>query len=150
MKIHIRLLAVLGWALAAVMGARAADPLTTLNYKIVGSYLKVSPAGVAVPKGIAGSVMVEMANADGSTKQIDNTITQGAYVEAILRSPASPVKRLIGQVNAPLMLPALNVVGDYQLGLCAHCSNLRRVSRFSTFCGNVGKDLDGYYYSSGD
>lgn len=115
MKIHIRLLAVLGCALAAVIGARAAEPLTTLNYKIVGSYLKVSPAAVAVPKGIAGSVMVEMANADGSTKLIDNTITQGAYVEATLRSPSSPAKRLIAQVNAPLMLPALNVVGDYQL-----------------------------------
>ena len=77
-KIHIRLPAVLGCVMA-VMFARSADPLTTLNYKIVGSYLKVSPAAVSVPKGIAGSVMVEMANADGSAKQLDGSITQGAY-----------------------------------------------------------------------
>lgn len=116
MKNSIQLFAVFTW-IAAVFcaGAATPEPLTTLNYKVVGSYLKVSPAAVAVPKGIAGSVMVEMANADGSTKQIDNSITQGAYVEATLRSPATAARRLIGQVNAPLMLPSLNVVGDYQL-----------------------------------
>jgi hypothetical protein len=97
------------------MFARAAEPLTTLNYKIVGSYLKVSPAAVSVPKGIAGSVMIEMANADGSAKQLDNSITQGAYVEATLRGAAFPARRLISQVGAPMMLPVLNVVGEYQL-----------------------------------
>jgi hypothetical protein len=95
--------------------ASAQTPLTTLNYKIVGTYLRVSPAAVAVPKGIAGSVLVELANSDGTDKSPDNAITQGAYIEATLRGPSFPARRLIGEVNKPLLLPALNLVGDYQL-----------------------------------
>ena len=105
-------LAVLSCVFATALSRAAEAPLTTLNYKIVGSYLKVSPAAVAVPKGIAGSVMVEMANADGSTKQLDNTIIQGAYVEATLRAATFSARRIIAQVNSPLMLPVLNVVGE--------------------------------------
>src|ERR1051325_9789619 len=108
-------LAVLSCVFVASISNAAEAPLTTLNYKIVGSYLKVSPAAVVVPKGIAGSVMVEMANADGSTKSLDNAITQGAYVEATLRGATFSARRIIAQVNSPLMLPVMNVVGEYQL-----------------------------------
>jgi Bacterial Ig-like domain/Carboxypeptidase regulatory-like domain len=101
--------------LQAVCATKAQTPLTTLNYKIVGTYLKVSPAAVSVPKGIAGSVMVEIANSDGSDKKPDNAITDGSYIEATLRGPSFPARRLVGQVNAPLLLPSLNLVGDYQL-----------------------------------
>ena len=93
----------------------AAEVLTSLDYRIVGNYLKVSPSALAVPKGIAGSVMVELANADGSDKQPNNVLTEGAYVEATLRGPSFPARRLIGQVNQPLMLPAINLAGEYQL-----------------------------------
>src|SRR5215203_1680542 len=101
--------------LACCFQAAAQTPLATLNYKIVGTYLRVSPAAVAVPKGIAGSVLVELANSDGSDKSPDNAITQGAYIEATLRGPSFPTRRLIGEVNKPLLLPVLNLVGDYQL-----------------------------------
>ena len=97
--------------------SRAADetPLTTLNYKITGTYLKVSPGAIAVPKGIAGSVLVEIANADGSDKLPSNVTPAGSYVEATLRGPSFPARRLLGQVNTPLLLPVLNVSGEYQL-----------------------------------
>ena len=68
--------------LMGLNSGRAQTPLTTLNYKVVGTYLKVSPTALAVPKGIAGSVLVEVANADGSDKRPDNSIIEGAYIEA--------------------------------------------------------------------
>ena len=49
----------LGFVLVAMaMTGRvvAVDPLTTLEYRVVGQELRVSPAAVAVPKGIAGSI----------------------------------------------------------------------------------------------
>jgi hypothetical protein len=49
-----------------VLNGQASSPLTTLQYKIVGTQLKVSPIVLSVPKGIAGSVLVQLANADGS------------------------------------------------------------------------------------
>ncbi len=107
--------ALLSLLLLLVPKVQAAQPLTSLDYKIVGNYLRVTPAAVAVPKGIAGSVLVELVNADGSAKTPDNSITQGAYIEATLRGPSFPARRLIGQVNQPLQLPVLNLVGEYQL-----------------------------------
>lgn len=89
-------------------------PLATLQYKIVGTQLRVSPSVLSVPKGIPGSVLVEMANADGSVSAATNLI-QGAHIEAVFRGPAFEARRLVGQPNAPLMLPPLNLVGDYQL-----------------------------------
>ncbi|HEU5123392.1 MAG TPA: carboxypeptidase regulatory-like domain-containing protein [Verrucomicrobiae bacterium] len=105
-------------ALALILptfAVHGAEPLTSLDYKIVGNYLKVSPASFAVPKGIAGSVMVEIANADGSAKSANNPLADGAYVEATLRGPSFPARRIVGLVNQPLQLPVLNLVGEYQL-----------------------------------
>ncbi|HYG23696.1 MAG TPA: carboxypeptidase regulatory-like domain-containing protein [Verrucomicrobiae bacterium] len=107
--------AALVFALVSILSVHAAEPLTSLDYRIVGNYLRVSPAAVAVPKGVAGSVMVELVNADGSAKTPDNSITQGAYVEATLRGPSFPARRLVGQLNQALQLPVLNLVGEYQL-----------------------------------
>lgn len=117
-SVRLRRVSALVLAIAAMFlggTSRAADVLTSLDYRIVGNYLKVSPAALAVPKGIAGSVMVELANADGSDKQPNNVLAEGAYVEATLRGPSFPARRLIGQVNKPLMLPAINLAGEYQL-----------------------------------
>ncbi|HYG34370.1 MAG TPA: carboxypeptidase-like regulatory domain-containing protein, partial [Clostridia bacterium] len=90
-------------------------PLTTLTYRVLGTQLRVTPAAVSVPKSIPGSVLVEVANADGSTNAATAQLAAGAYVEATLRGPSFDARRLVGQPNAPLMLPPLNLVGDYQL-----------------------------------
>ena len=101
-------------ALGAMMcllavGAFAAAPLTSLEYRIVGSQLVVTPAVLSVPKGIAGSVLVQISGGNS------NAVPSNVYVEATLRGPSFPARRIVGQVNQPLLLPALGLVGDYQL-----------------------------------
>ena len=94
-------------ALTLVFNLCAAAPLTTLEYRITGSALRVSPAVVSVPKGIAGSIAVELVG--------DAALANNAFVEATLRGPSFPARRIIGQVNQALLLPPLPLVGDYQL-----------------------------------
>ncbi|HLH54849.1 MAG TPA: carboxypeptidase regulatory-like domain-containing protein, partial [Verrucomicrobiae bacterium] len=92
-----------------------AAPLATLQYRITGTQLQVSPAAVSVPKGVPGSVLVQLVNADGSTNVVSPAAVGGAYIEAIFRGPGLDARRLIGQLNALLSLPPLNLVGDYEL-----------------------------------
>jgi hypothetical protein len=87
------------------LGPLAAEPLTTLEYTVSGQVMEVSPAALAVPKGIAGSVGVT----------IPGEVPPGAFVEAVLRGPSFPARRLVGAPNAPLLLPPLNLVGNYSL-----------------------------------
>ncbi|MCC5805059.1 MAG: carboxypeptidase regulatory-like domain-containing protein [Opitutales bacterium] len=82
-----------------------AAPLTTMEYRVVGQQLSVSPAAVAVPKGIPGSVLTTVAG----------DLPAGAFVEATLRGPSFPARRLVAAPNEPLLLPPLNLVGDYSL-----------------------------------
>lgn len=86
--------------------ARAAT-LTTLDYRLTGSALRVSPSVLSVPKGIAGSVSVEVIG--------DAALADHAYVEATLRGPSLPARLLVGAPGQPLLLPPLPLVGDYQL-----------------------------------
>src|SRR2546426_8464235 len=95
--------------------ANAAAPLTTLKYEVVGTELKVSPAAVSIPKGVAGSVLVELALADGTSNASTAQFAEGAYIEATLRGPSFDARRLVGAPNAALLLPPLNLVGDFQL-----------------------------------
>jgi hypothetical protein len=106
------------WLLLALpfpLQPQAAQPLVSLEYKITGTQLTVSPAALSVPKGIAGSVLVRAEAPDGSTSSATAALSDGAHVEAVLRGPSFPARRLVGPPNAPLMLPPLNLVGDYQL-----------------------------------
>ncbi len=80
-------------------------PLTTLDYRVTGVGLEVTPSALAVPKGIAGSVGTALRG----------EVPAGSYVEAWLRGPSFPARRLVGAPNAPIMLPPLNLTGDYQL-----------------------------------
>jgi hypothetical protein len=92
-------------------GASAAVPLTTLEYRLNGTGLQVTPAAVAVPKGIAGSVLVTLTGGEAT-----QALAQGAYVEAFLRGPGLPEpRRIVAPVNQPLLFPPFNLVGDYQL-----------------------------------
>lgn len=82
-----------------------AAPLTTLDYRVTGQMMTVTPAALAVPKGIAGSVGVAIAG----------EVPAGAYVEATLRGPSFPARRLVGAANAALVLPPLSLSGDYSM-----------------------------------
>ncbi|MEI7731986.1 MAG: Ig-like domain-containing protein [Verrucomicrobiota bacterium] len=105
-----RLLSLL-WLCVSVGLAHGAAPLTTVQYRIVGNQLKVSPAMLSVPKGVAGSILAEVTGGGSGS----NSLATGAYVEATLRGPAFEARRLVGAPNATLMLPPLNLAGDYQL-----------------------------------
>lgn len=110
----LRVWSLLIFAVTGVFSASQADPLASLQYKIVGTQLRVSPAALSVPKGIAGSVLVELRS--GETANTNSILlAEGAYVEGTLRGPAFEARRLLGQLNAPLSLPPLNLVGGYQL-----------------------------------
>jgi concanavalin A-like lectin/glucanase superfamily protein/Big-like domain-containing protein/thrombospondin type 3 repeat protein len=102
------------FALFCCLALRAAQPLTTLEYRITGTQLRVTPLVLSVPKGVPGSILVELASG-GSTNADTASLADGAFVEATLRGPAFPARRVIGQVNAPLLLPLLPLVGDYEL-----------------------------------
>ena len=96
--------------LAVLTMLRAGATPTTLDYRVTGVQLEVSPAALAVPKGIAGSLNVRLAaGADGASAE-----TAG-WVEGTLRGPSFAAQRVVGRVNEPLLLPPLHVVGDYQL-----------------------------------
>lgn len=117
MNISIHLLpvtAALVGALLLAASPSSAVPLTTLKYHIVGVELRVSPVAVSVPKGIAGSVLVELVGG-GAANSAAAALGQGAYVEAVLHGPSFDARRVVGPVNGALVLPPLNLVGDYQL-----------------------------------
>ncbi|MGV3773859.1 MAG: hypothetical protein ACO1QB_13230, partial [Verrucomicrobiales bacterium] len=84
--------------------------LTEFEYRITGRELRVSPVSLAVPKGIAGSVRVELFGVGPTDPMRSNTV-----VEATLRGPAGPAQKVIGTLDQPLLLPPLSLVGDYQL-----------------------------------
>jgi hypothetical protein len=92
-----------------------AAALTTLEYKIGGAQLRVSPPALAFPKGIAGSVLAELVSGGTTNGTSVSVLASGAYVEATLRGPAFPARKIVGQVNSALLLPAIPLVGDYEL-----------------------------------
>ncbi|MCL4787023.1 MAG: carboxypeptidase regulatory-like domain-containing protein, partial [Verrucomicrobia bacterium] len=69
---------------------------------------------LSVPKGIAGSVLVQF-TAGSQTNVNTGSLANNAVVEATLRGPSFPARKLVGRVNEPLLLPPLPLVGDYEL-----------------------------------
>src|SRR4030095_5797872 len=113
MPAWLRAFAVLALALIiAPAKTLAAAPLTTLQYKIVGTQLRVGTPSLSVPKGIPGSVHVDVISEDGAKNA---QAVAGAHVEAMLRGPSFPARRLVGRANEPRLLTPLYLVGDYQL-----------------------------------
>jgi hypothetical protein len=82
-------------------------PLVTLEQRVVGASLDVTPAKLAVPKGIAGSISAQVSGGVA--------VPAGAVIEATLRGPSFPARRLVGKPGEPLLLPPLPLVGDYSL-----------------------------------
>lgn len=106
--------------LCAGLGGRAKGagpaPLTSLDYHVSGTVLQVSPAVLSVPKNIPGSVAVNIVSGGSTNNAAVAQLASGAYIQAIIRGPAFPSpQRIVGQPNAPLLLPAIGLVGDYEL-----------------------------------
>lgn len=87
----------------------AQSPLTTLEYQVTGQQLQVTPAALAVPKGIPGSFLASVRTGGGESD------AAGTFVEATLRGPSFPARRIVGAPNEPILLPPLSLVGDYSL-----------------------------------
>ncbi len=103
----------LAWALPAGL---AQTPLTSMQYQISGTFLQVTPVVLSVPKGIAGSVLPQVEAAGSTNNAAVAQLAAGAYVQATLRGPAFPSPlRIVAAPNTPLLLPAINLVGDYEL-----------------------------------
>jgi hypothetical protein len=108
MKVSITPDGILSLVMTVMLGAGiswGAEPLATLDYTVSGQVMQVTPAALSVPKGIPGSIGVS----------IPGETPPGAFVEATLRGPSFPARCLVGAPNAPLLLPPLNLVGDYSL-----------------------------------
>jgi hypothetical protein len=106
------------WLMCCIATAtgRAADPLLVLEYRVTGLQLKVSPAVVSVPKGVPGSILPRIVAGEETGTPATIAAGTGAHIEATLRGPGLPeARRLVGAPDAALMLPPLNLVGDYQL-----------------------------------
>ncbi|MCA9513876.1 MAG: hypothetical protein KC635_02935, partial [Myxococcales bacterium] len=95
--------------------ASVADGLATATYRVVGVELRVAPETVAVPRGLAGSVRVDVVTGSGAESAATRALAAGAHVEATLRGPSFPAQRVVGAPNAPLLLPPLPLSGDYAL-----------------------------------
>ncbi|MGA2656274.1 MAG: LamG-like jellyroll fold domain-containing protein [Verrucomicrobiota bacterium] len=110
---------VLALWLALICGSSACiagAPLLTLHYTVTGTELQVSPATLDVPTGIPGSVLVSVLSGGSTNNAASAQLSAGAYVQAVLRGPAFPQPRtIVGAPNAPLLLPAINLVGHYEL-----------------------------------
>lgn len=103
-------------AVMAALASRAAEPLVTVEYRVTGTALQVTPPILSVPKGIPGSILVSVVSGGTTNSPASEQLSTGAYVEAVLRGPSfTEPRRLVGPANAPLLLPVINLTGDYQL-----------------------------------
>src|SRR5688572_9466276 len=68
----------LGMCAIPPCAAQTAPPLTTLDYRVTGQSLQITPAALAVPKNIAGSVATA----------VPGELPEGSFVEAFLRGPS--------------------------------------------------------------
>jgi len=108
MTVALRRVAGIAACLLLCSPARASTPIAAVEYRVAGTELRVSPPMLTVPKGVAGSVLVELVGAEEAPPG-------DAFVEGTLRGPSFPARIVIGRVNEALLLPPLPVVGDYQL-----------------------------------
>ncbi len=97
-------------------GRLAAAPLATLQYRVTGAGLQVTPLSVSVPKSIPGSVMVSVVAGGSTNNAAAAQLSAGAYVQAVLRGPAFPQPYVLqGLPNQPLVFPPISLVGSYEL-----------------------------------
>ncbi len=113
LRVFLAVWVVLGFSVGA---GRAGAPLVTLQYTVTGTGLQVTPASLSVPVGIPGSVLVSVLSGGSTNSAAAAQLSAGAYVQAVLRGPAfSHPRTIVGSPNAPLLLPTINLVGEYEL-----------------------------------
>lgn len=107
-------LALLALAATTVAFPAAAEtPLTAVEHRVVGVSLVASPTTLAVPKGIKGSLLVDLVPGDDSIGTFG--LQDGGHIEGTLRGPSFPARKIYGIPGEPLRLPPLAVSGEYSL-----------------------------------
>lgn len=109
---NLRLSLALVWLLVASTASAAV--LTTLELRVLGTRLAVTPGEVTVPRNIEGSVKVEFVTGDGTVVPAPGSMA-GRHIEGVLRGPGMAAQKVTGRVGDPLVFPPLRVSGDYQL-----------------------------------
>ncbi len=110
--LFLRPLLLLLWLIVASTASAAV--LTTLELRVLGTRLGVTPGEVTVPRNIEGSVKVEFVAGDGSVVPPPGSMA-GRHIEGLLRGPGMAAQKITGRVGQPLVFPPLRVSGDYQL-----------------------------------
>lgn len=95
--------------------ASAAQPLASLEYRVVGAQLRAFPESVTVPRNVPGSIRVAFAAGGIPLDDPIGDAGAGTRIEATLRGPSFPAQRLTAEYGEPLFLPPLRLTGDYQL-----------------------------------
>ena len=95
--------------------APAAQPLASLEYRVVGAQLRAFPESVTVPRNVPGSIRVAFAAGGNAVDGPIGDAGAGTRIEATLRGPSFPAQRLTAEYGEPLLLPPLRITGDYQL-----------------------------------
>ena len=114
-------LVAISMAVAATAGVSLSaqqQPLTQLQFDIVGVRLVVDPPTLTVPKNIATQINTSLAlppNSGPETRAAIDTLTDGAIVEAELRGPDLPPTRIVTRAGQPIPIPPLAIPGDYFL-----------------------------------
>ncbi|MCC6619868.1 MAG: Ig-like domain-containing protein [Deltaproteobacteria bacterium] len=118
MSVPLSLLSLVAWGASAGWldgPVRAQPTLTGADFDVVGVTLRVSPEAVFVPKGIPGSIAVELVTGTGEVTAATASLATGAHVEGVLRGPSFPAQRVLGVPGQPLMLPPLHLEGEYRV-----------------------------------
>src|SRR2546426_5115135 len=79
------------WVLFACFGVAngiSGSPLTTVEYKISGTQLRISPSVLSVPKAIAGSVLVELVSGGLPDGGANPGVAGGAFAVPPVRAAA--------------------------------------------------------------
>lgn len=108
-------LACLGLLPGAPARSAPAPLPVTLDYRVLGAQLRPARTSLAIPKNVAGAIGVSVVAADGSSSDATRAVAEGAIVEATLRGPSFPARRVVGLPGGDLELPPLPLVGDYSL-----------------------------------
>ena len=109
-------LAAVSMALAVLSptgGATASEPLMTLEHRVVTVQL-VPEDQLAVPKGLKGSILVELVTGDGSEADVGDFGLGGRPCGGDPAGPSFPAQTVYGLGEA-LMLPPMALGGSYSL-----------------------------------
>ena len=116
MRRWLRSVACLAGGLATSALAAPVPLPVTVETRVLGVALRPARESVAIPKNVPGALVVDVVTAgEGAASDVTRSLAQGAIVEATLRGPSFPGRRVVGAPGGELEIPPLALVGEYSL-----------------------------------